>query len=401
MAWVDLSDVFTYGSFLTSTQIQNLRDNIAAAFAKDSGAPTLANFYVSSSMIGSCQIGAAHINSYSITGDRIGTFAIINRCMAINSVTSSNILVNSVSSGHIAAGHVGSAHIAAGHVGSAHIAAASIGSSHLAPLSVGSSQIGLLAIGSSHLNVYCVGNEQLAFDIISTNRIMNDVITQAKLNTTLGVEAMVDLLSATWANFELDGGTYGFYPQIKFETGALNVDVRFFFGFSGVEGDEEYTSRLVVTHASATNKEVYVQQRYIDACSEVYFIFVLRYKDNKKITRIAFKPNHPAFMSGQDPANKPHPWVKIYDPDKHEIIIIFPSNEELKEMKKLQNFAWGNPEYDLTQVLRKFYDIVIDDKLRWPKTKVTMFMDPETKQDVKFPIPKPAYLMQAKLVRKN
>jgi len=40
MAWVDLSSNFGYGTQLTSTQMQNLRDNLQAAFDQDSGAPT-------------------------------------------------------------------------------------------------------------------------------------------------------------------------------------------------------------------------------------------------------------------------------------------------------------------------------------------------------------------------
>lgn len=39
MAYVDQSSAFGYGTQLTSTQMQNLRDNLAAAFAQDSGAP--------------------------------------------------------------------------------------------------------------------------------------------------------------------------------------------------------------------------------------------------------------------------------------------------------------------------------------------------------------------------
>lgn len=39
MSYVDQSSDFGYGTQLTSTQMQNLRDNLAAAFAQDSGAP--------------------------------------------------------------------------------------------------------------------------------------------------------------------------------------------------------------------------------------------------------------------------------------------------------------------------------------------------------------------------
>ena len=61
MAWVDLSAAFGYGTKLTSTQMQNLRDNIAAAFAKDSGAPQLANSYVTNAMVSS---GGLHPNRF-------------------------------------------------------------------------------------------------------------------------------------------------------------------------------------------------------------------------------------------------------------------------------------------------------------------------------------------------
>lgn len=40
MAYVDQSSDFGYGTQLTSTQMQNLRDNLAAAFAQDSGSPS-------------------------------------------------------------------------------------------------------------------------------------------------------------------------------------------------------------------------------------------------------------------------------------------------------------------------------------------------------------------------
>jgi len=63
MTWVDLSAVFGYGTKLTSTQMQNLRDNIAAAFAKDSGAPELAALYVTQAMIAATAVGQAELKS--------------------------------------------------------------------------------------------------------------------------------------------------------------------------------------------------------------------------------------------------------------------------------------------------------------------------------------------------
>ena len=59
MTWVDLSGAFGYGTKLTSAQMQQLRDNIAAAFAKDSGAPQLAADYVVASMLADAGIDSA------------------------------------------------------------------------------------------------------------------------------------------------------------------------------------------------------------------------------------------------------------------------------------------------------------------------------------------------------
>lgn len=59
MTWVDLSAGFAYGTKLTSTQMQQLRDNIAAAFAKDSGAPQLADDYVVAAMFANAGIDSA------------------------------------------------------------------------------------------------------------------------------------------------------------------------------------------------------------------------------------------------------------------------------------------------------------------------------------------------------
>ena len=77
MTWVDLSTAFGYGTKLTSTQMQNLRDNIAAAFAKDSGAPTLANDYITNDMIGYQVVDTTEIATAAIVSAKIDNGAII------------------------------------------------------------------------------------------------------------------------------------------------------------------------------------------------------------------------------------------------------------------------------------------------------------------------------------
>jgi len=60
MTWVDQSSAFGYGSVLTSTQMQNLRDNLAAFAAGDSGAPQITSQGVlASNIVGQAQIKIA------------------------------------------------------------------------------------------------------------------------------------------------------------------------------------------------------------------------------------------------------------------------------------------------------------------------------------------------------
>lgn len=57
--WTDLSDAFGYGTKLTSTQMQQLRDNITAFTEKASGAPVLADDYVVAAMLADSGIDSA------------------------------------------------------------------------------------------------------------------------------------------------------------------------------------------------------------------------------------------------------------------------------------------------------------------------------------------------------
>lgn len=76
MTWVDLSGAFSYGSKLTSTQMQNLRDNITAAFNKDSGAPVLANSYVVEAMINNTAVTESKLGSGAVTESKLGSSAV-------------------------------------------------------------------------------------------------------------------------------------------------------------------------------------------------------------------------------------------------------------------------------------------------------------------------------------
>lgn len=385
MAWTDLSAGFGYGTQLTSTQMQNLRDNIAAAFAQDSGAPTLADAYISSSMIGSCQIGADHIDSESILGK--------------------NIAYNAISSVHLAGSIISSFQITSGQIGAAHIAQACIDSIHISLGCIGDTLMQSGGVKSAAVASGAILNTHLANTSVRSNHINDASVCQAKLNTVLGEESAVDVVPLAWEIFELDGGTYGFYPQTVCETGTIGMKAQVYYSDAAAYGPSTYIATLAMTHITsivtgALNRELQVRQRYVDACSEVFFIFILRDKDTKKIKRISFKPNHPAFMSGLSPQERPHPWTKIYDKEKHDVIVIFPGEDELNDITSLQDYQWGEPRKSKARVLLDYYDIVIDNTIDWPDKEITFYVDPITKKDVKTTLPRIDYIKIAKLVRK-
>lgn len=63
MPWTTLT--FAFGSLLTSTKMTQLQDNITAVMQKLSGAPVLADNYVTTVMVGDAQITTAKQNNAS------------------------------------------------------------------------------------------------------------------------------------------------------------------------------------------------------------------------------------------------------------------------------------------------------------------------------------------------
>lgn len=70
MAWVDLSAAFSYGSKLTSAQMQNLRDNLTALANGDSGAPQIQTAAIANGAVtyGKLAYNAGNIQWHTTTG---------------------------------------------------------------------------------------------------------------------------------------------------------------------------------------------------------------------------------------------------------------------------------------------------------------------------------------------
>lgn len=73
MTWVDLSSAFSYGSKLTSTQMQNLRDNITALANGDSGAPELQTAAYADDSVTNAKLGPLAIDTAEIANSAVTT----------------------------------------------------------------------------------------------------------------------------------------------------------------------------------------------------------------------------------------------------------------------------------------------------------------------------------------
>lgn len=71
MTWVDLSASFSYGSQLTSTQMQNLRDNITALANGDAGAPEVQTAALADNCVTNAKLSISAIDTPEIADDAV------------------------------------------------------------------------------------------------------------------------------------------------------------------------------------------------------------------------------------------------------------------------------------------------------------------------------------------
>ena len=159
-------------------------------------------------------------------------------------------------------------------------------------------------------------------------------VSQAKLKTS---QSSVST-STAGAILTLPGGEYGFFPQLK----SSSVLAECFWGYD-VGGEIGYRAAYTTSESFVTvigigtgNPSVriaYAQQRYVTSSGEVFWIFFMTDKSTGNILHGCCAPDHPCFGNGNDPLLIEHPF-NDYDPSKHEIVVINPTNEEVKELKE-------------------------------------------------------------------
>lgn len=244
----------------------------------------------------------------------------------------------------------------------------------------------------------CAGNDARLSDI---RPLADASVTQAKLKTSTG---SVSTTSTTQAvNLTLPGGEYGFYPQLSGGASATIIS----YGSTSFSG---WTTNIALRYSSTSYFAVYARQRYVTSSGEVHWVFILRDKTTKDTIAMYQAPDHPCFGNGGKPLLVPHPFGS-YDPDKHEIIVINPSDEDVFNMQDACIMPEDKPDRDILEVIVKDYEIDEDLQTEWPKKEITVGLPknidwkrmPEVSKvvPVRKRIPQPSYVTTRKLWKKK
>jgi len=197
MVWT--GQTFAVGQILTAAQMTNLQNDITAAFAKDTGAPVLANDYVTNAMI-----ATNAVNADSITAGAVGT---------------SEIATSGVAAAEIAAGAVGTSEIATNGVDTAELANNSVTADKIANGAVGTSEIATNGVAAAEITASAVGTSEIATSAVTASEIAANAVRMSEFYTTLGTYT-------TDSTFGLDDIIPGDgYFWIKNNTGGSTSDV--------------------------------------------------------------------------------------------------------------------------------------------------------------------------------
>ena len=244
--------------------------------------------------------------------------------------------------------------------------------------------------------------DKIGTGAVTADKIGTGAVTQAKLKTSTG---SVSTTSTTAVNLTLPGGEYGFYPQLQAPVAWATITAQIAVPL--------YATAFVTNIAIASNyvdNTVYARQRYVTSSGEVHWVFILRDKTTKDTIAMYQAPDHPCFGNGGKPLLVPHPFGS-YDPDKHEIIVINPSDEDVFNMQDACIMPEDKPDRDILEVIVKDYEIDEDLKTEWPKKEITVGLPknidwkrmPEVSKvvPVRKRIPQPSYVTTRKLWKKK
>jgi hypothetical protein len=109
------------------------------------------------------------------------------------------------------------------------------------------------------------------------------------------------------------GGSYGLYPQFKFDDTPESADVVFV-----EDQDRDTVTYTTLVHLFSSEGSIYVQQRYIDNTSYIDlepWLFVVWDKRQKEIVGTWYASDHPSYGQSGDANEIPHPFADFWEPN--------------------------------------------------------------------------------------
>jgi len=359
--WTDLSASFAYGTKLTSTQMQQLRDNITATAEGAAGAPDI--------------LEAAIVATLTATFAEINTAC--DGSTARNSHVHSNITI-----------------------------------------SAGTGLSGGGALDANRTITHAAHTGDVTGATALT--IASAVVSQAKLKTSSGSVGTTNDEVIT----VLPGGEYGFSHLTRINNVSTDAVAgvllgRHTVGYEDIAGIDDWfwaldravgftdtgTTAAITLYSNSASAAAYATQRYVTASGEVHWIFLLKDKTTGEITCMWESPDHPCFGNGGKPLLMPHPFLN-FDPATQEIICINPTDPEVKKIREAMVVKDdGKHNLNFIEAFRSIYDIDEATEPTWTDVEVTVGL-PDNWEDlpvgskiesVKKSIPKPAMVRKAGL----
>jgi len=210
-------------------------------------------------------------------------------------------------------------------------------------------------------------------------------VGQGELKTTT-VE--VSQAAGAQANHTVTGaGSYAFWPQVKetLDTPVSGIKV---LGTDTQVGST-YITNVFMNALGASSGSLYARFRYVQASGEVFWLFVLREKDTKKIITSSAAPDHCCFGNGGKPALVPHPFNGVFERDgkqympgicfndeqerEVEIIVINPTKKNIVRMKtEAIESDEDKQDRSFLQVFLEDYEVDDSVEPNWPSEPVTV-----------------------------
>ena len=233
-------------------------------------------------------------------------------------------------------------------------------------------------------------------------------VSQAKLKTSTHEQTNA---TGEWVPKTLTYADYGFECRFK-HSGSGIYAAQFARGSqvnpvvtksSAYVGETMYIKGNTSAGYFVTAHVIY---RYVTSSGEVFWLWILRDKITKKIISVDASSDHCSFGK-KDPSERPHPFDHEYDPAKHEIVLINPTETELKVLYAKKKEIGSD---SLIETFLNEYEINETSEPQWPTKPVTTkiinddwfeaWINKEPVEIKKKVIPKVDYVLCRKLILK-